>query len=136
MEDGGQGIVSGFRDAMALAWRLKVGCNRRAHEQLFRAWYLERKQQLESSLAATVENGRYVTERNAFRILVRDTYLALLQLVPPWKRWLEQGQRRGNGGRSPCETRDGGVMRLMQEHLCHPLYVASANGKIVGEILS
>lgn len=95
-EDGGQGIVSGFRDAMSLAWRLKVACHHLpgVHEHLFRAWYLERKQQLEHSLASTVENGRAVTERNAFRILVRDTYLALLQLVPAWKRWLEQGARR------------------------------------------
>lgn len=96
IEDGGQGIASGFRDAMALAWRLKVACHHlpSAYEQMFQAWYLERKQQLDRSLAATIENGTAVTERSALRIFMRDTYLAILQLVPAWKRWLEQGQRR------------------------------------------
>lgn len=104
---GGQGIASGFRDASALAWRLVVACRSFAvsdlnltstqkshHTRLLTGWYLERKQQLEKSLAATIENGAYVCESNPFKALVRDWYLWAIQLVPSWKRWLEMGQRR------------------------------------------
>lgn len=75
---------------------MKVACQRFPdnYEALFRAWYLERKQQLEHSLAATVENGRRVTERSPISIFLRDTYLSFVQLIPSWKRWLEQGARR------------------------------------------
>jgi hypothetical protein len=93
--DGGQGIASGFRDAVALAWRLKVACQElpNDYQPLFQGWFLERKQQLEQSLAATVQNGQRVTERNPLKIFVRDTYLSIVQLIPSWKRWLEQGPR-------------------------------------------
>ena len=79
-----------------MAWRLQIACRPEFHKHvvLFSAWSQERKQQLERSLAAPVENGRYVTEHNPCRILLRDTYLWLVQLVPSWKRWLEQGARR------------------------------------------
>lgn len=104
---GGQGIASGFRDASALAWRLVVACrsfpptdlkSTPTHEshytRLLTGWYLERKQQLEKSLAATIENGAYVCEGNRLKILFRDWYLWAIQLIPSWKHWLEMGQRR------------------------------------------
>lgn len=93
---GGQGIVSGFRDALGLAWRLQIAClpDCKDYESLLKSWYTERKQQLELSLAATVANGQNVTEVNPLKIFVRNTYLWLIQLVPSWKRWLEQGARR------------------------------------------
>ena len=93
---GGQGIASGFRDAEALAWRLELACRPSftAHEELLTGWYSERKEQLERSLAATVENGRYVTDSNFWRVQLRNTWLWLMQLIPSWRRWLEKGQRR------------------------------------------
>jgi hypothetical protein len=93
---GGQGIVSGFRDAIALAWRLQVACISDCgdYEALLKSWYSERKQQLELSLAATVENGKNVTEGDPLKIFFRNTYLWLIQLIPSWRRWLEQGARR------------------------------------------
>lgn len=104
---GGQGIASGFRDASALAWRLVVACRSFSssqlkptstrnshHTRLLTGWYVERKQQLEKSLAATIENGAYVCEANRLKILLRDCYLSAIQLVPSWKHWLEMGQRR------------------------------------------
>ena len=94
---GGQGIASGFRDAFALAWRLRLlhqepNAN---HKEILKAWYLERKQQLERSLAATIQNGEYVTERDAFKVFIRDWSLWLQQLVPSWRRRLEKGPRAG-----------------------------------------
>jgi len=46
---GGQGIASGFRDSIALAWRLALitkypNVN---YEELLTGWYVERKQQVE-----------------------------------------------------------------------------------------
>lgn len=96
---GGQGIASGFRDAISLAWRLALLCHHhpttpRFHEQVLAAWYQERKQQLEKSLASTIENGKFVCEAHFGKILVRDWYLWLVQLVPSWKRHLQLGQRK------------------------------------------
>lgn len=93
---GGQGITSGFRDVSGLAWRLELMCrsDHSQYERLLKGWCLERKDQLDKSLAATVENGEYCNEKNPFRAFVRDTYLWLVQLYPPWRRQLEQGARR------------------------------------------
>ncbi|KAL3447442.1 hypothetical protein BJX65DRAFT_97666 [Aspergillus insuetus] len=114
---GGQGIASGFRDAAALAWRLAFLCNRKTldasttttlpeperetkpntnkiHERVLSAWYLERKQQLEKSLASTIENGKFVTEANPFKIFLRTCYLFILNLVPKWRHDLHLGRRK------------------------------------------
>ncbi|UNI15993.1 hypothetical protein JDV02_002473 [Purpureocillium takamizusanense] len=64
------------------------------YHELFRGWYSERKQQLEQSLRATVENGDYVTESSAVKIMIRDWYLWAIQLIPSWKHWLHLGHRR------------------------------------------
>ncbi|CAN9267379.1 unnamed protein product [Alternaria alternata] len=61
---------------------------------LLQGWYTERKQQLDHSLASTIENGAYVCETDPLKIFVRDWYLWGMQLVPSWKRWLEQGNRK------------------------------------------
>lgn len=92
---GGQGIASGFRDAWGLAWRLallhrKPGSN---YVKVIRAWYLERKQQLERSLAATIQNGEYVTQSHPVKVLIRDWSLWFIQIVPSWRRELEKGPR-------------------------------------------
>lgn len=92
---GGQGIASGFRDASALAWRLALLHKRPTadHEALLTAWYTERKQQLERSLAATIQNGAYVTESDPVKVFIREWYMWAVQLVPSWKRELQKGTR-------------------------------------------
>lgn len=94
---GGQGIASGFRDAISLSWRLAVLCRQKDPvnvDETLRCWYTERKQQLEASLAATVRNGDMVNSNSLFKIFVRDWGLWLLQMVPPMKRWIELGPRQ------------------------------------------
>lgn len=92
---GGQGIASGFRDSAALAWRL-VMLHREPeldHEEILRAWYTERKQQFDTSLAVTVRNGEFVTNGNPIKAFMRDWTLWGMQLVPSWREQLERGPR-------------------------------------------
>ncbi|PYH95482.1 monooxygenase [Aspergillus ellipticus CBS 707.79] len=95
---GGQGIASGFRDAISLSWRLVILCryqpNQKSHHKILEAWYQERKQQLELSLATTVENGRMVCETHPIRIFLRDWYIWIIQLLPSWKRQAQHGRRK------------------------------------------
>ena len=53
---GGQGIASGFRDSIALAWRLALIAKypNVNYEELLTGWYVERKQQVE---VCTFHNG-------------------------------------------------------------------------------
>ncbi|KAL9085457.1 MAG: hypothetical protein Q9165_007607 [Trypethelium subeluteriae] len=94
---GGQGIVSGFRDASGLAWRLALACQSDHPDftGLLRGWEQERKQQLKESIATTVHNGMFVNEKDPFKIFGRDWYLWFRQLLPSWKRTLEKGPRVG-----------------------------------------
>lgn len=92
---GGQGIASGFRDAISLSWRLYLAlfpsCT--DYDVLFRGWYTERKQQLEWSLASTIQNGNYCNEPSKFKAFLRNWYLWSVQLVPSWRYDLELGSR-------------------------------------------
>ncbi|KAJ5974815.1 monooxygenase [Penicillium waksmanii] len=93
---GGQGIASGFRDAIGLAWRLSILCSsnqRLDHSAILTGWYQERKQQLDKSLAATVRNGDMVNTKNVLQGLIRDWALWSMQCIPSWKHWLELGPR-------------------------------------------
>ncbi|KIW12496.1 hypothetical protein PV08_09773 [Exophiala spinifera] len=92
---GGQGIASGFRDAAALAWRLAfLHRNPKAdHHKVLAAWYRERKQQLDRSLAATVRNGEYVTESDPFKVFLREWYMWAVQLIPAYRKQIELGAR-------------------------------------------
>ncbi|CEJ57460.1 hypothetical protein PMG11_06152 [Penicillium brasilianum] len=130
---GGQGIASGFRDAVSLAWRLAVLCRIQEdkpnfHEQVLKAWYEERKQQLEKSLSSTIENGKFVTESNPFKIWIRNVYLWFVQLVPSWRHELSLGRRKE--GLVRYEHLPG--MPFMAEHnggLCLPqVYCRSLQG--------
>ncbi|KAJ5125209.1 monooxygenase [Penicillium atrosanguineum] len=95
IESGGQGIASGFRDANALAWRLAIACSslRIDYESLFKGWYLERKQQLDASLASTIRNGDMVNGTGLKHTFIRNWALWLIQLIPSWKHFLERGPR-------------------------------------------
>lgn len=96
---GGQGIASGFRDAISLAWRLALLCRYhdpelKTHQAVLEKWYEERKQQLDQSLAATIQNGKFVTEGHRALIFLRSWYFWLVQMIPSWKREAELGQRK------------------------------------------
>src|SRR6266498_4460646 len=105
-----------------------------SYPSLLRAWYTERKQQLEKSLGATVENGKYVTEGNRFKIFIRDWYLWMLQLIPSWKHWLEMGQRRE--GMVRYQSEPGAGMAFLPEYGgggCFPQVYCTALTTVAGK---
>lgn len=67
--------------------------NTTEHEKVLSGWYLERKQQLETSLASTVKNGDMVNSRNPFVIFCRDWGFWLMQLIPSIRRKILLGAR-------------------------------------------
>ncbi|TVY68678.1 hypothetical protein LSUE1_G007162 [Lachnellula suecica] len=126
---GGQGIASGFRDAISAAWRLAIACRPgfEQHEKLFEAWYGERQQQLEKSLIATINNGNLCTDSSIVKTTLRDWYLWFYQLVPSWRHQLELGPRQKGLIRYKWETgfpflaiRNGG--RTFPQVFCSPYY--------------
>lgn len=121
---GGQGISSGFRDAIALSWRLALLCRseRIDVDEALVGWYTERKQQLEFSLASTVRNGDMVNSKDPVKIIIRDWALWLVQLIPPIKRWIELGPQQ-NGrmkykhhGEMPFVAQHSGGMLFSQTY--------------------
>ncbi|KAJ5681967.1 uncharacterized protein N7477_001907 [Penicillium maclennaniae] len=94
---GGQGIASGFRDAIALAWRLAILTRSRStqldYEQVLRGWYSERSQQFQKSLNSTLRNGQLVSSSNPVQNFIRDWAFRVMQLIPPIKHQLELGPR-------------------------------------------
>lgn len=63
------------------------------YSRLFEGWYSERKQQLEKSLAFTIENGERVNESNPVKVFLRDWTLWLIQLVLSWRNVLQSAGR-------------------------------------------
>lgn len=94
---GGQGIASGFRDAIALAWRLAILTRSRStrldYEQVLVGWYSERSQQFQKSLNTTLRNGQLVSCTNTVQNFIRDWALWIMQMIPPIKHQLELGPR-------------------------------------------
>jgi 2-polyprenyl-6-methoxyphenol hydroxylase-like FAD-dependent oxidoreductase len=121
---GGEGIASGFRDAIALAWRLALASPTSSttltsrdqapdYRKLFLPWYSERKQSLDRSLASTIANGNYVTESHPIKAAVRNWSLWAMQKIPSWRRWLELGDRRNGMTRYTWE--EGKAMAFLPE---------------------
>ncbi|KAJ6090284.1 hypothetical protein N7486_009099 [Penicillium sp. IBT 16267x] len=137
---GGQGIASGFRDAIALAWRLALLCRvqpqkSRWHEDVLSAWYEERKQQLERSLAATIANGKFVSESNPLKVLWRTVYFWFMHMVPSWRDDVRRGQRKD--GMVRYENSSGKLPFLSEYNggVCLPQVYCKAAGNPNGDVL-
>lgn len=96
---------------------------------MLEGWYRERNQQLERSLAATINNGRFVTERNVFKIFWRTIAFFFMTLYPYGRRKIRLGQRKD--GLVRYEYAEG--LPFLPEHdggLCLPqIYCKTMSGK-------
>lgn len=64
-----------------------------SHCEVLEAWYNERKQQLEQSLASTIQNGAFVNEQNPIKIFIRLCWIYIQCLVPSLRRNIRLGRR-------------------------------------------
>ncbi|KAH8433016.1 putative monooxygenase [Aspergillus melleus] len=93
----GQGIASGFRDAIGLAWRLAIIMRSKSgqldFEKHLTAWYTERQQQFQTSLNNTLRNGQLVSSKNPVQNFIRDWALWGMRFIPSLEYRLQLGPR-------------------------------------------
>ncbi|KAI9035136.1 putative monooxygenase [Aspergillus affinis] len=93
----GQGIASGFRDAIGLAWRLAIIMRSKssqvAVEKHLTAWYTERQQQFQTSLNNTLRNGQLVSSKNPVQNFIRDWALWVMRFIPSLEHRLQLGPK-------------------------------------------
>lgn len=93
----GQGITSGFRDVIGLAWRLAIITRSKSvqhkYDQILKGWYTERQQQFQTSLSNTLRNGQVLSSTNPLQNFIRDWVLWGMQFIPSLEYRLRLGQR-------------------------------------------
>jgi len=97
--------------------------NSKNYDHLFSGWFEELKQQLQVSLAKTIQNGKLCTEGNTWKFTVTKLVFCLLRLIPSLNRKLERGPRRDGmsdtSGRMVCHFCDSyGGLSLPQVYCC------------------
>ena len=68
----GQGMCSGIRDAAALAWRLHLVLEARAHDALLDTYTSERRGHLQHAIALSVELGKVICITDEAAAAARD----------------------------------------------------------------
>jgi hypothetical protein len=126
-----------------LSWRLALICKSNSHidhEKLLEGWFLERKQQLEMSLASTVRNGDMVNSKNPLMIFLRDWGFWLAQLIPRVRQQLELGPRAPGPVRYQYSDGMGFIPQLgggvsFSQSFCIKLGVPKAQVKFTDDII-
>lgn len=123
-----------------MAWRLALLCRTQPqksqwHEEVLSGWYEERKQQLERSLAATIANGKFVSESNPLKILIRTVYLWFVQMVPSWRDDLRRGQRKNGMVRYEHSSDKLPFLPNYKGGVCLPQVYCKAVGNPDGDVL-
>lgn len=95
-----------------------------------KSWYTERKQQLDQSLATTIQNGQFVTENKPLAIFLRSWYFWLIQLVPSWKRDVQLGRRKDGLVRYTYSTGMPFIPELNGGLNIPQVYCRSTNGEV------
>lgn len=86
----GQGLCSGVRDAVNLAWKLETVIKDGASVTLFDTYEQERRQHLFEILKRTLFIGKQLEAKNAFESLLRKIRLRLIQNLPGLKDYLRK----------------------------------------------
>lgn len=84
----GQGLCSGVRDAVNLAWKLDRVINNQASEKLLSTYEQERKHHLYQILKRTLFFGKTLNADNYFERLLRSVKIRLIQNIQPLKMYL------------------------------------------------
>lgn len=90
----GQGLNSGIRDAMNLAWKVAAVHDGRADLSLLTTYETERKPHARATIALSVRLGEVAMTSNRLRASVRDVLVRTAMRVPAGRRYLTEMRYR------------------------------------------
>lgn len=92
----GQGASSGIRDAYNLGWKLDLVLSGRADDALLDSYERERRDHAKAMVDVSVWMKDLVSMTNPLKTALRDLVLGLVQILPPLKRWMQEGGFKPN----------------------------------------
>jgi 3-(3-hydroxy-phenyl)propionate hydroxylase len=87
----GQGASSGIRDAYNLGWKLDLVLRGISGERILDSYEQERRGHAQSMIDVSVLLKDVVSMTNPLGTLLRDGVIKLMQLIPPLRRWTQEG---------------------------------------------
>lgn len=112
----GQGLNSGIRDAMNLAWKLAAVVQGRAAPELLTTYETERRSHLSATIALSVRLGEVVMTSSRWRARLRDILVRGAMRLPAGRRYLTEMRYRPPArlaaGAVSAELETGGIVGL------------------------
>ncbi|HTR15925.1 MAG TPA: bifunctional 3-(3-hydroxy-phenyl)propionate/3-hydroxycinnamic acid hydroxylase [Acetobacteraceae bacterium] len=102
----GQGMNSGFRDAMNLGWKLDHALRGAADDALLDTYEAERKSQVAGIITLSARLGAVIMPLSPVRATVRDVAFFFVNRIRPARRFLERGGIRPPTRLSPSRLVD------------------------------
>ena len=102
----GQGMNSGFRDAMNLGWKLDHVLRGAADDTLLDTYEAERKPQVAGIVALSARLGAVIMPLSPAVAALRDVAFFFINRIPPARRFLERGDFRPPTRLSPSQLAD------------------------------
>lgn len=87
----GQGMNSGFRDAMNLGWKLDHVLRGAADDAVLDTYEAERKSQVEGIVALSARLGAVIMPLSPVLAALRDAAFFVVNRIPPARRFIERG---------------------------------------------
>jgi 3-(3-hydroxy-phenyl)propionate hydroxylase len=115
----GQGMNSGFRDAMNLGWKLDHVLRGDANDALLDTYEAERKSQVSGIIALSARLGAVIMPLSPLLAAVRDVAFLFLNRIPPARRFIERGGIRPPTRLSPSRLTDRRRDKLSGTILSH-----------------
>jgi 3-(3-hydroxy-phenyl)propionate hydroxylase len=102
----GQGMNSGFRDAMNLGWKLDHALRGAGDDALLDTYEAERKSQVAGTIRLSARLGSVIMPLSPTRAALRDAIFFFVNRIPPARRFLERGGIRPPTRLSPSRLVD------------------------------
>ena len=115
----GQGMNSGFRDAMNLSWKLDYALRGAASDTLLDSYEAERKSQVAGIIKLSARLGSIIMPLSRGQAALRDLAFLFVNRVGPVRRFFERGDFRPPTRLSPSLLVDRGRDRLSGTILRH-----------------